>query len=45
VATGLLYGETEAQRERALTAADPLTLPWIAAALARVEQILATLAP
>ena len=45
VATGLLYGETAAQREQALTAADPLTLPWIAAALARIEHILADLAP
>ena len=45
VATGLLTGETEAERERALTAADPLALPWIAAVLARLEEILAALVP
>jgi aspartate aminotransferase len=45
VATGLLYGETTVQRERALTAADPLALPWISAALARIDEILADLAP
>ncbi len=45
VATGLLYGETPAQRESALAAADPLTRPWITAALARLEEILADLAP
>ncbi len=45
VATGLLYGETAAQRMCALSAADPLALPWIAAALARIEEILADLAP
>lgn len=44
VATGLLYGETVAERERALAAADPLRLPWIAAALARLDAILADLA-
>ena len=43
VATGLLYGDTDAQREAALTAADPVPLPWIAAALARLEEILADL--
>jgi aspartate aminotransferase len=45
VATGLLYGETDAERECALAAPDPLALPWIAAALARLEEILADLAP
>ena len=45
VATGLLYGETEEQRETALAAADPLALPWVAGALARLEEILADLAP
>jgi aspartate aminotransferase len=45
VATGLLYGDSAAQRERALAAAEPLALPWIAAALARIEEILADLAP
>jgi aspartate aminotransferase len=45
VATGLLYGDTDAQREAALQAADPLALPWIAASLDRLEEILADLAP
>jgi aspartate aminotransferase len=45
VATGLLYGETEEQRETALAAADPLALPWVAGALDRLEEILADLAP
>ena len=45
VATGLLYGETDAERECALAAPDPLALPWIAAALTRLEEILADLAP
>jgi aspartate aminotransferase len=45
VATGLLYGDTTEQREHALTTADPLRLPWIAAALSRLEHILADLAP
>jgi aspartate aminotransferase len=45
VATGLLYGDSDAQRETALTVSDPLTLPWISAALARIEEILADLAP
>jgi aspartate aminotransferase len=45
LATGLLYGESQEQREAALTAAEPLRLPWIAAALTRIEDILADLAP
>ena len=45
IATGLLYGDTDAQREAALQSADPLRLPWIAAALDRFEEILADLAP
>jgi aspartate aminotransferase len=45
VATGLLYGETTAERERALAAPDPLALPWIAAALTRLDAILADLGP
>jgi aspartate aminotransferase len=45
VATGLLYGDTEEERQRALAAPDPLALPWITAALARLEHILADLAP
>jgi len=42
-ATSLLYGETEAQRSAALDAADPCSLPWIAAALDRLEEVLADL--
>jgi len=45
VATGMLYGETGAQRAAALAAAgadaDPCDLPWIAAALERLEEVLA----
>ena len=43
VATGLLYGETDAERDAALTAADPCSLPWIAAALGRLEEVLTDL--
>jgi aspartate aminotransferase len=43
VATGMLYGETEAQRSAALAASDPCALPWIAAALDRLEEVLADL--
>jgi aspartate aminotransferase len=43
VATGLLYGDNDEQRATALAAADPLGLPWIASALARIEEILADL--
>jgi aspartate aminotransferase len=43
LATGMLYGETDEQRHAALNAADPRTLPWIAAALDRLEEILADL--
>jgi aspartate/methionine/tyrosine aminotransferase len=43
VATGMLYGETDEQRNAALTAADPCALPWIAAALDRLEEILTDL--
>ncbi len=35
LATGLLYGDTDEQREQALAAPDPLRLPWISAALTR----------
>jgi len=45
VATGLLYRESDSERECALAAPDPLTLPWIAAPLARLAAILADLAP
>jgi aspartate aminotransferase len=44
VATGLLYGDTDEQREAALAAPDPLRLPWIAAATDRLGEILADLA-
>jgi aspartate aminotransferase len=44
-ATGLLYGETTAERECALAVPDPLRLPWIAAALGHLEAILDGLAP
>jgi aspartate aminotransferase len=42
-ATSLLYGETEAQRSAALDAADPCSLPWIAASLDRLDEVLADL--
>jgi aspartate aminotransferase len=45
VATAMLYGETDEQRERALRSADPVALPWIAGALDRIEDVLADLAP
>jgi len=45
VATGLLYGDTDARREQALASGDPAGLPWIAASLARLEEVLASLAP
>ena len=44
LATGQLYGETDAQREQALMASDPLELPWISAALTRFGDILGDLA-
>jgi aspartate aminotransferase len=44
VATALLYGETGEQREAALASDDPVALPWIAAALTRIEEVLADLA-
>jgi aspartate aminotransferase len=44
LATGLLYGDTDEQREQALTAADPLQLPWINTAMTRFADILADLA-
>ena len=37
VATAMLYGETDAERHAALSSADPCSLPWIAASLARLE--------
>jgi aspartate aminotransferase len=45
VATAMLYGETDEERECALASPDPLALPPIAAALARLEEILAGLGP
>ena len=45
LASGLLYGDTDEQREAALAAPDPLALPWIAAALAGIEDMLADLSP
>ncbi len=44
VATALLYGETDEQRETALASDDPVRLPWIAAALTRAGDVLADLA-
>jgi aspartate aminotransferase len=44
VATAMLYGETDEQREAALAADDPCALPWIAAALDRLEEVLTDLA-
>ena len=40
VATSLLYGQTDEERTAALDAADPLALPWIAASLTRLTEIL-----
>jgi aspartate aminotransferase len=45
VATGLLYGETTAEQQRALAAPDPLSLPWIAASLTRLDAVLTDLGP
>jgi len=43
MATGLLYGDTDAQRSTALTSADPCALPWIAGSLDRLSEVLAEL--
>ena len=43
VATSLLYGESDPERHAALNSADPCSLPWIAASLARLEEVLAGL--
>ncbi|MGP3966436.1 pyridoxal phosphate-dependent aminotransferase [Streptomyces sp. 6N223] len=45
VATSLLYGETAERRRRALSAPDPLALPWIADALAHLREALDALTP
>jgi aspartate aminotransferase len=44
VATSLLYGAGDEERWAALRSPDPLALPWIAAALARLQSALAALA-
>ncbi len=44
LATGLLYGETDEQKEQALSAPDPLQLPWISASMTRFGDILADIA-
>ena len=43
VATGLLYGGHDEQREATLASPDPLAMPWVETALARIEEILADL--
>ena len=43
VATGLPYGDTGAQRDLAPASPDPVSLPWIAAVLDRIGEILADL--
>jgi aspartate aminotransferase len=43
VATSMLYGDTETERMAALNSADPCSLPWIAASLARLDEVLADL--
>jgi aspartate aminotransferase len=43
VATAMLYGDTSTERTAALNSADPCSLPWIAASLARLEEVLADL--
>jgi aspartate aminotransferase len=43
VATSMIYGRTDAERHAALNSADPCSLPWIAASLARLEEVLADL--
>ena len=43
LATAMLYGDTDTERTAALNSADPCALPWIAASLARLEEVLANL--
>src|ERR1700761_5780411 len=43
VATALLYGDTDRQRETALASADPAGVPWIASGLDRIEEVLTAL--
>src|SRR5450432_1939216 len=45
VATGLLYGDTDEQREESLASNEPVTLPWVVDALDRISDILADLGP
>ena len=40
VATSLLYGESEERRYAALSARDPLALPWVRAHLTRLSEVL-----
>jgi aspartate aminotransferase len=43
VATAMLYGDTVTDRTAALNSASPCSLPWIAASLARLEEVLTDL--
>jgi len=43
LATGLLYGGSDEQREATLASDDPLALPWVQAALAGLEEVLGDL--
>ena len=45
MATAMIYGDTDAQREATLTAPDPLAAPAVAAALDRLAEILTDLSP
>ena len=45
MATAMIYGDTDAQREATLTAPDPLAAPSVAAALDRLAEILTDLSP
>ena len=45
VATSLLYGDTDEQREESLASSEPVTLPWVVDALDRISDILADLGP
>jgi len=39
----MITGDTDEQRTAALNSADPCSLPWIAASLDRLEEVLADL--
>ena len=43
VATSLLYGDSDPERHAALNSSDPCALPWIAASLDRLDEVLADL--